>query len=182
MPFKNVFVPKNIDGIRFQSKSWFSVHFVLSPVSCISIAISWCPSSCEVGSIADRITYRITLQACEESILTPSFRFTLQAAAIMGAKGNIATYIDRTHSLGLGYKLCTVIPVAGQRTYRTTFGALKLTFRIATAGAESAVEVELTGQRKWPKRAEAYRFAVIGAIPSWIVHQRPFTHTLLHET
>ena len=32
-----------------------------------------------------------------------------------------------TRSLGLGYKLCAVVPVAGQRTHGTTFRALKLT-------------------------------------------------------
>ena len=33
-----------------------------------------------------------------------------------------------TRSLGLGYKLCAVIPVAGQRTHGTTFRALKVNF------------------------------------------------------
>ena len=46
---------------------------------------------------------------------------------------------QRTRSLGLGYKLCAVIPVAGQRTHRTTFLALKVTSQVATPGAESAV-------------------------------------------
>ena len=44
-----------------------------------------------------------------------------------------------TCSLGLGYKLCAVIPVAGQRTHRTTFRALKVISQLATPGAESAV-------------------------------------------
>ena len=44
-----------------------------------------------------------------------------------------------TRSLGLGYKLCAVIPVAGQRTHGTTFRALKVTSEVATLGAESAV-------------------------------------------
>jgi len=38
-----------------------------------------------------------------------------------------------TRSLGLGYKLCTVIPVAGQRTHGTT-SALKVTSQMATPG------------------------------------------------
>jgi len=42
-------------------------------------------------------------------------------------------------NLGLGYKLCAVIPIAGQRTYATTFRALKVTSQVATPGAESAV-------------------------------------------
>jgi len=41
--------------------------------------------------------------------------------------------------LGLGYKLCAAIPVAGRRTHGTTFRALKVTSQVATPGAESAV-------------------------------------------
>ena len=43
-----------------------------------------------------------------------------------------------TCSLGLGYKLCTVIPVAGQRTHGT-FWVLKVTSQVATPVADSAV-------------------------------------------
>ena len=42
-------------------------------------------------------------------------------------------------SLGLGYKLCAVIPVAGQRTHGTTFRSLKVVSQVATPGAESEV-------------------------------------------
>ena len=45
-----------------------------------------------------------------------------------------------TRSLGLGYKLwAVIISVAGQQTQGTTFRALKVTFQVATPGAESAV-------------------------------------------
>ena len=44
-----------------------------------------------------------------------------------------------TRSLGLGYKWYAVIAVAGQCTHGTTFWALKVTFHVATPGAESAV-------------------------------------------
>jgi len=44
-----------------------------------------------------------------------------------------------TRSLGLGYKLCAVILVAGHRMYETTFRALKVTSHVAKPGAESAV-------------------------------------------
>jgi len=44
-----------------------------------------------------------------------------------------------TRSLGLGYKLCAVIPAAGQRRHGTTFRALKITSQVAAAGAVSAV-------------------------------------------
>ena len=44
-----------------------------------------------------------------------------------------------TRSLGLGYKMCAVLSVTGQRTHGTTYRALKVTFQVATTGAESAV-------------------------------------------
>ena len=44
-----------------------------------------------------------------------------------------------TRSPGLGYKLCAVVPVAGQRTHGTTFRALKVTSQVAAPGAESVV-------------------------------------------
>ena len=53
-----------------------------------------------------------------------------------------------TRSLGLGYKLCAVIPVAGQRTHRTTFRALEVTSHVETPGAESAVYDCLVGRVK----------------------------------
>ena len=40
-------------------------------------------------------------------------------------------------SLGLGYKLCAVMPVAGQRTHGTTFQAPRVTYQVVTVGAES---------------------------------------------
>jgi len=56
---------------------------------------------------------------------------------------------QRTRSLGLGYKLCAVMPFAGQRTRGTTFRALKVTFQVATSGAESAVCDWLVFLRSW---------------------------------
>jgi len=47
--------------------------------------------------------------------------------------------VQCTRSLGLGYKLCAVIPVVGQQTHRTIFQALEVTSQAATPGAESAV-------------------------------------------
>jgi len=44
---------------------------------------------------------------------------------------------QRTRSLRLDYKLCAVIPVAGQRTHGITFRALKVTTQVDWA--ESAV-------------------------------------------
>ena len=52
----------------------------------------------------------------------------------------VAAQLKRSaRSLRLGYKMCAVIPVAGQRTHGTTFRALKVTLQVATPGAESAV-------------------------------------------
>ena len=44
-----------------------------------------------------------------------------------------------TRNLGLGYKLCAIIPVAVNAQWRTTFRALTVTFQVSTPGAESAV-------------------------------------------
>jgi len=52
---------------------------------------------------------------------------------------DVAAQLKRTSSLGLVYKVRAVISVAGQRTHRTAFGALKVTSQVATPGAESAV-------------------------------------------
>ena len=40
--------------------------------------------------------------------------------------------VQCTCSLRLGYKLCALIPAAGQRTRGTTFRALKVTSQVAT--------------------------------------------------
>jgi len=47
--------------------------------------------------------------------------------------------VQSTRSLGLGYKICAIIPIACQRTHGTTLRALKVTSQVATPGAESAV-------------------------------------------
>ena len=47
--------------------------------------------------------------------------------------------VQCTRSPGLGCKMRAVIPVAGQLTHGTTLWALKVTVRVATPGAESAV-------------------------------------------
>ena len=54
---------------------------------------------------------------------------------------DVAAQLKRSShaALGLGYKLRTMIPVAGQRSHGTTYGALKITSQMATPGAESAV-------------------------------------------
>ena len=41
-----------------------------------------------------------------------------------------------TCSLGLGYKMCTVMPVASQRMHGTTFRALKVTAQVTTLEVE----------------------------------------------
>jgi len=55
---------------------------------------------------------------------------------------DVAAQLKRSahaRSLGLGYKLRAVIPVAGQGTHGTTFRALNVTSNEATQGAEYAV-------------------------------------------
>jgi len=72
------------------------------------------------------------------------FRFMDEDDVIFAHKPcllDVAAQLKRsaTRSLGLGYKLCAVIPVAGQLTHGTTFRALKVTSQVAAPGAESAV-------------------------------------------
>ena len=50
------------------------------------------------------------------------------------ARRRRAAEARRTRSLGLGYKVCAVIPDAGRRTHRTTFRALKVASQMATQG------------------------------------------------
>jgi len=53
---------------------------------------------------------------------------------------DIAAQLNRGAHAALGLATtCAVIPVAGQRTHRATFRALKVTSLVATTGAESAV-------------------------------------------
>jgi len=56
-----------------------------------------------------------------------------------GARRRLPAEAQCTRSLRLGYKLCAVIPVAGQSTHGTTFRTLKVTSQVTTPGAESAV-------------------------------------------
>ena len=50
----------------------------------------------------------------------------------MVARSRRSAEAQCTCSLGLGYKLCALIPVAGQQTHKTTFLALKVTSQVAT--------------------------------------------------
>jgi len=53
---------------------------------------------------------------------------------------DVAAQLKRSAHAALGLATnCVVIPVAGQRTHRATFWALKVTSQVATQGAESAV-------------------------------------------
>jgi len=52
---------------------------------------------------------------------------------------DVAAHLKCSAHTALGCKLCTVIPVAGQRTHRTTFWAHEVTSKLATLGVESAV-------------------------------------------
>jgi len=54
-----------------------------------------------------------------------------------------------TCSLALVYKLCAVIPVAGQRMHRTAFRALKVASQVATPGVVCAVYDCLVSYSFW---------------------------------
>ena len=72
----------------------------------------------------------------------PVLRITIISAhrtGLLDVAAQLKRRAQRTRSLGLGYKLCAVIPAAGQRTCGTTFRAFQLTSHVATTGAESAV-------------------------------------------
>ena len=68
--------------------------------------------------------------------------------------------------LGLGYKMCAVIPVAGQQMHGTTFRVLKVFSQVSTLGAESAVyDCLVIGGRVWawiPQREGALLGVILG--------------------
>jgi len=66
------------------------------------------------------------------------FRVVQMTSYLLISQG-CSTLPSSTRSLGLGYKLCAIIPAAGQRTHGTTFRTLKVTSQVAAPGAESAV-------------------------------------------
>ena len=53
---------------------------------------------------------------------------------IFAHKPSLLDVTAQLKCLGLGYKMCAVIPVAGQRTHGTTFWALKVTSQVETRG------------------------------------------------
>ena len=53
---------------------------------------------------------------------------------IFAHKPSLLDVTAQLKCLGLGYKMCAVIPLAGQRTHGTTFWALKLTSQVETRG------------------------------------------------
>ena len=59
-------------------------------------------------------------------------------SCLLICQGCLDVAAQRTRSLGLGYKECAVIPVAGQRTQGTAFRALKVTSQVATPAWASA--------------------------------------------
>ena len=71
--------------------------------------------------------------------INPRFTYLLTYLLTKVARRRRPAEAQCTRSLGLGCKLCAVIPVAGQWTHGTTFRSLKVTSQVATPGAESAV-------------------------------------------
>ena len=58
--------------------------------------------------------------------------FTHKPAKVAGRRRRAEAQCTR--SLGLGYELCAVVPVAGQRTPETTFWTLKVTSHVVDNG------------------------------------------------
>ena len=72
-------------------------------------------------------------------ILPPVLWMTSYLLINQGARGRHPAEAHCTCSLGLGYKLCAVITVAGQRTHGSTFRMVRVTSQLATTGTESTV-------------------------------------------
>jgi len=75
-------------------------------------------------------------------ILTKLFHMLPMTSYLLinqGARGHHPAEAHCTCSLGLGYKLCAVITVAGQRTHGSTFRTVRVTSQLATTGTESTV-------------------------------------------
>ena len=84
-----------------------------------------------------RVTYRrgsILLWRCSDTLCTSGFMDEVIFAQSKVARHRRPGEAQCTRSLGLGYKLCAVIPVAGQRTNGTTFLTLIVTSLLATRG------------------------------------------------
>ena len=110
-----------------------------------------CPSVCVCVSVRDHIytfdlrhilvhvTYILLWRRSDTlCIILPVVWLTLYMLITKVSPRRRLAESQCTRSLGLGYKLCAVIPVAGQRTNGTTFRALNVTCQVATSGAESA--------------------------------------------
>ena len=72
-------------------------------------------------------------------ILPPVLWMTSYLLINQGARGRHPAEAHCTCSLGLGYKLCAVITVAGQQTHGSTFRTVRVTSQLATTGMESTV-------------------------------------------
>ena len=103
---------------------------------CLSVCLSVCPRSCLRSSSFFLCVLLMTVARSSSSGFMDDVIF---ARKIKVARRRRPAEAQCTPRLGLGYKLCAVIPAAGQRTHGTTFRALKVTFQVATPGAESAV-------------------------------------------
>ena len=126
----------------------------LSVCVCVCVRVFVCPRSYILDSTSDlhQIFVRVTsghisvvLWRRSDTLCTSGFMDDFIFAHKPRLLDVVAQLMEvqPTRSLGFGYKLCAVIPVAGQRTHRTTLSALKVTFQVATTDAESAVYVLL---------------------------------------
>ena len=119
----------------------------------VSVCVCVCVSVCVGSSVRDyifgtsRMFCHAVARSCSDGVVIRCVLPVLRTTSFFCSWAKVARRrrpsadAQCTRSLGLGYKLCTVKPVAGQRTRGTTFRALRGgTFLVATAaGAESAV-------------------------------------------
>jgi len=103
----------------------------------VSVCLFVCPRSYRQNSTSDLRQFFLSMSPMAVARSSPGGVVICYALPI--ARRRRPAEAQCTRSLGPGYKLWAVIPVAGQRTHETTFRALKVTCHVATPGAKSAV-------------------------------------------
>ena len=122
----------------------------------VSVCLSVCLSACVCMCVCVRLSVRDHMFGTARPIFIKFFLCMLRMAVARSSSGGVVisnvlpvlwmtifakvaqrrrpAKAQRTRSLRLDYKLCAVIPVAGQRTHGITFRALKVTTQAATLG------------------------------------------------
>ena len=111
----------------------------------IVISVSVCVCVCLSAVISSELHIRVHVTYCHGSVLLWRRSDMLSTSGfvddvIFAHKPRLLDVAAQlkcmhcTRSLGFGYKLCAVIPVAGQWTHGTTFWAPEVTSPVATPG------------------------------------------------